>query len=139
MVFKRPSNEMKEAIFERLKHSIQLLASSPQVQLQLLPPFACKADEIALDFNHWLEVTLDKYKGDLSLAQLSALKAIDEKLHWLTADSKEHWTDEAVHSSPEWECLRSLATNALQLFGWAAEMPPSYEHEYVPTDQRKRI
>jgi hypothetical protein len=138
MDLKRPSNAMKEAIFERLKHSVQLLASSPQIQLQLLPPFVCKADELALDFDHWLEVTLDKYKSDLSLDQLSALKTLDEKMHWLTADGKEHWTDEAVRNSPQWECIRSIAANALQIFGWAAETPPSYAHEYVSTDPHKR-
>jgi hypothetical protein len=40
---------MKERIFERLKHSLQLLAMPPEIQLRLLPSFVCKADELALE------------------------------------------------------------------------------------------
>jgi len=130
--------DSRKAIFERMKHSIQLLASPSDIQLRLLPPYVCKADELALDFDHWRVVVLDNYERDLNLDQLSALKALQEKLDWLTCDSKKHWTDEAIRTSPEWQGIRSLATSALQAFGWPVESPPSYANEYISADQVRR-
>jgi len=128
----------KDAIFQRLKHSVQLLASSPEIQLQLLPSFVCKADELARDFDLWQEVTLHNYRGDLNRSQLSALAALDEKLGWLTHDGVKHWTDEAVRTSREWQEVRCLANRVLDAFGWPAETPPSYAHEYVGGKQPRR-
>jgi hypothetical protein len=48
----------RAGIFERLKHSIQLLASPAEFQLKMLPDFVCKADELALDFDLWREAVL---------------------------------------------------------------------------------
>jgi len=48
-------------VFDRLKHSIQLLACSPETQLKMLPQFVGKAEELALDFDHWREVALDNF------------------------------------------------------------------------------
>jgi hypothetical protein len=130
--------DLRNAIFERLKHSLQLLASPPDVQLRILPPYVCRADELALEFDHWWIVVLDNYKADLSLDQLSALTALHEKFDWLTADSKRHWTDEAIRTSPEWQSVRSLAISTLQAFNWPDETPPSYEHEYISPAQTQR-
>jgi hypothetical protein len=128
----------KKEIFERLKHSVQLLASSPEVQLQLLPAYVCKADELVLGFDHWREVALHNYRGELSADELAALTALDEKLNWLTANGREHWSDEAVRTSPEWQNIRYLATRVLEIFGWPLETPPSYAHEYKSSDQIRR-
>ena len=63
-------------IFERLKHSIQLLACPPEVQLNLLPSFVCKVDELALDFDHWQRVALSNFRSELTADQLSCLDVI---------------------------------------------------------------
>lgn len=125
-------DELKMPILERLKHSVQLLASAPEVQLQLLPPFVCKADELALEFDHWWEVTRNRYGADLGPDQQSSLRALDEKLAWLTKRGKEEWTDHAVRESHEWQEIRSLAARVLNTFGWPMETPPSHADEYVP-------
>src|ERR1700727_1049497 len=106
----------KDAIFERLKHSVQLLASPAAIQLQLLPPFVCKADELALEFDHWQEVVLHNYGKQLSADQACAVKILKEKLHSLTLAGAEHWTDESVRNSPEWQNVRSLAADVLKVF-----------------------
>lgn len=124
-------DDLKTGIFERLKHSVQLLASSPEVQLRLLPPFVCKADELALDFDHWREVALHNYGEDLSADQTSTLATLDQTFDRLTNGGSEHWTDEAVRYSQEWQGIRALAAAALKAFGWPLETPPSYAHEYV--------
>lgn len=126
-------DDLREGIFKRLKHSIQLLACPPDVQLGLLPSFVCKADELALEFDNWWEVTRRNYSADLSADQLSALRAVNEKLSWMTKNAKEEWTEQAVRESQEWTSIRQLAARALDVFGWPMETPPSYAHEYVPT------
>jgi len=52
------------AIFERLKHSVQLLACPPEIQLKMLPRFVGKADELALDFDLWREVVLNNFRSE---------------------------------------------------------------------------
>jgi hypothetical protein len=38
-------------LFERLKHSLQLLACPPEIQLGKFPDFVHAPDELALDFD----------------------------------------------------------------------------------------
>jgi hypothetical protein len=120
---------MKENIFERLEHSVQLLASPPDIQLQRLPRFVCKADELVLDFDPWQDVIFRNYGKELSVDQISSIRKLDEKLHWLTKNGVQHWTDDAVRTSPEWRNVQSLAASVLKAFGWSPESPPSYAHE----------
>lgn len=127
-----------KAVYERLKHSLQLLASSADVQLQLLPAYVCKADELALEFDHWREVVLDNYREELSTDQVQALTALDERLDWLTVHGRDSWNDEAVRTSREWQSIRILAAAALRAFGWPLEIPPSYAHEYRSTNEFRR-
>jgi hypothetical protein len=131
-------DDPKGAIFVRLKHSVQLLASSPAVQLQLLPEYVCRADELALEFDHWREVAVHNYRDNFSKDQLSALTRLDEKLDRLTIEGREHWTDDAVRLSPEWQSIRCLALRVLEVFGWPVEAPPSYAHEYKSADKVRR-
>ncbi len=63
-------------IFERLRHSIQLLACPAEVQLNLLPSFVRKADELALDFDQWRSVAVSNFRSELTASQLSGLDAI---------------------------------------------------------------
>jgi hypothetical protein len=118
-------------IFGRLKHSIQLLACPPEVQLNLLPSFVCRADELALDFDNWQLVALGNFRSELTTDQLSHLDAISRSLSELTRGGSQHWTDDAVRKSPEWHEIRALASNALASFGWPIEIPPSHAEEYI--------
>jgi hypothetical protein len=127
--------DLKESIFLRLKHSVQLLALPPEAQLGLLPLFVCKADELALEFDHWYEVALANFNSDLNVEQQSALEALKQKFGWLTENAKGEWTIEAVKESREWQEVRSLATRILNSFGWAIESPPSYAHEYISNER----
>ena len=77
-------------IFERLKHSIQLLACPPAIQLKLLPDFVCKADELALDFDLWREIVLGNFGSELSTDQISGIESIDHALSDLNNMGAEH-------------------------------------------------
>jgi hypothetical protein len=120
-------------IFERLRHSIQLLACPAEIQLSLLPSFVCKADELALDFDHWRLVAVSNFRSELTASQLACLDAIEGRLSELTHMGSEHWSDDALRESTEWRGLRALATAALASFGWPLETPPSHADEYVGT------
>ena len=87
------------AIFERLKYSIQLLACPAEIQLNMLPRFVCKADELALDFDLWCEVVLHNFQSDLSADQISSLENVGRNLSELTHMGAEHWTEQAVRDS----------------------------------------
>jgi hypothetical protein len=99
-------------IFERLKHSIQLLACPPETQLTTLPNFVCKADELALDFDHWSEVTLHNFRSELTPSQLSGLGAMARGISEMTRAGTTVWTDDAIRDSNEWKALRTLAVAA---------------------------
>ncbi len=127
----------KEPIFERLKHSVQLLASPAEVQLRSLPDFVCKGDELALDFDQWHTTVLSNYRSMLTANQLSSLAALNEKLDWLSNKEREYWSDRAVCHSDEWEEIRGLARKVLESFQWPEEIPPSHANEFrrVQTDK----
>ena len=121
----------RAAIFERLKHSIQLLACPADIQLKMMPDFVCKPDELALDFDHWNAVVLGNFRSELTTDQISSSESIDRALSELTDIGPEHWTEDAVRKSEEWHRLRTLAAAALESFGWPLETPLSHADEFV--------
>jgi hypothetical protein len=121
----------RASIFERLKHSIQLLALPPEIQLALLPDFVCKADELALDFDHWRDVAVSNFRSEMMREELSSLQALDQSLSELTGLGSQYWTDEQVRTSEKWRSIRGLAAAALSSFNWPRETPPSHADEYV--------
>jgi len=118
-------------VFERLKHSIQLLASPAEVQLVLLPDFACKADELALDFDQWRDVAVSNFRPEMMPEELSSLEALDHSLSQLTDRGPQYWTDDKLRTSEQWRNVRNLASAALCSFKWHRETPPSYADEFV--------
>jgi hypothetical protein len=124
----------REAILERLKHSLQLLACPADVQLNLLPDFVCKADELALGFDHWCGSILGL--SGLTTEQTHSLASLNQQLDAITGLGANKWTDDAVHVAAEWQAIRGLAAQALKAFGWTIETPPSYAHEFVPGKKR---
>ena len=124
-------DDLRSAIMTRLKHSVQLLASQATIQFQALPDFVCKADELALDFDHWRSVAITNYEHEFTPSQLDALDALDCKFSDLTTGPKQQWTEEAVSQSHEWSEVRTLAVRILDAFHWPLEIPPGYQHEYV--------
>lgn len=121
----------RTGILERLKHSIQLLACPADVQLRMLPDFVCKADELALDFDHWKDVVLAQFSSELTPAQKASLAALDSSLSQVTKAGPPLWTEDSVRQSDQWANTRVLAASALKVFGWPSEIPPSYAGEFV--------
>ena len=97
----------------------------------MLPDIVVKADELALDFDLWKEVVLSNFRSELATDQISSIDSIDRTLSELSDVGPEHWTDDAVRKSEEWNRIRALAAAALESFGWAREIPPGHADEYV--------
>jgi hypothetical protein len=121
----------RTAILERLKHSVQLLACPADVQLRMMPDFVCKADELALDFDHWNDVVLSNLSSELRPAQKASLAAISNSVSEMTQAGPTLWTEDSVRQSDQWAEVRVLAAKALESFNWPSEIPPSHADEFV--------
>jgi len=105
----------KAWVFDRLKHSLQLLAAPPDIQLRVVPAFGYRADELFLSFDHWRAKLLDNFQSELAAEQLSCLDCLQETFVRM---GHECWTDNGVHDSTEWQRVRQLSDRTLRAFGW---------------------
>jgi hypothetical protein len=114
--------------FRRLRWSLQNLATAGSDQRPLFPDYVLKADDLALDFDHWAALARSGDESELSPSQIEALAAIDRKLTTMSRDGAEFdvelWTEAALSSSEHWAEVRRLAASALEAFGWLGEGPP---------------
>lgn len=124
--------QTRPTTFERLKHALQALAMTPDIQIRLFPEFVCRANEMVFQFELWYERLISNASGALSDAQKSQLVAIEDAIAAMSEADNQLWSDEGLNSRPEWERLRAMARTALQAFGWPLEKPPSYLHELIP-------
>lgn len=77
----RSDNE-KDGALANLCFQLQLLAASGEDQLAHFPPFACVADELALNYDHW-STSIHAY-WDLPTDQTACLKSLKEYLDAMT-------------------------------------------------------
>jgi hypothetical protein len=102
-------------VFDRLKHSLQLLAAPPEFQLRVVPAFGYRADELYLSFDHWRAKLLNGFQSELAAEQLACLDSLQEIFIEM---GHECWSDSGVHDSAEWMRVRQLSSQALRAFGW---------------------
>jgi hypothetical protein len=114
---------------QHLLWSLQMLAAPAQVQVALQPDHVAKADELALEFDHWYECARGSISGEWTPEQSTALSTIDASLARMSAGgpafSAELWSVSALHTASKWEEVRGLARNALRCLGWPLEDPPA--------------
>ena len=85
-----------------------------------LPEGSAKADELALDYSHFLEVALENFGSDFSSDQQAALRRLDDLLGEMNGPHQAAlWTDAAVESHPKWLEIRKRAGEARRLLGWS--------------------
>jgi hypothetical protein len=83
-----------------------------------------KADELALDFDHWLTVVTGAASA-INSEQRQALADVDQLLEARSGPAHlGFWTDDALRSDPLWTTVRERATRALAAFAWPVERPP---------------
>jgi hypothetical protein len=117
---------------DQLKWSLQALALPYDAQRRLFPSFACTADELALDFDHWCETA--RHQHPFTADQLSALASVSAALSTMT-DEKDPglWSDSALAHLPRWQDVRDRARKALEAFQWNLDVPPSDRAVFVPS------
>ncbi len=102
----------------RFKSTVELLAAPASIQLAALPDGICKADELALEFDHW-HGWLISSGISLDEQQTKALSDLDSLLSTLSGlGDEELWTDSAVEHDSRWGKVRELAALVLGAFQW---------------------
>jgi hypothetical protein len=116
----------------QLKWSLQALALPYDAQRRLFPSFACTADELALDFDHWWETA--RHQHAFTADQLSALVSVEAVLSAMTNEKNPGlWSDSALAHLPLWQEVRERARAALEAFQWNLDVPPTDRAVFVPS------
>ena len=110
----------KTLVFNRLKHSLELLAAPSEIQLRFVPDFGYRADELYLGFDHWRSQLLVNFESELAADQRNSLNSLQELFVLM---DNHCWNDTAVACSSEWENVRRLSARALGAFGWSDSAP----------------
>lgn len=113
--------------FRQLRWSLQALAASSQPSL--FPEWAITPDHLALDFDQSAFRVLAHYGGELDAPQRASLQAIGDLLARMSRDGIDFdadlWSTAALETSEQWTAVRRLAMQALDAFGWPADLPPA--------------
>lgn len=108
---------------QRFRRSLQALAASADIQLQLLPDYLWGVDEIAIEFDQWYQV-IKRRRTIFSKKQRSILEDLNKKLDEISGpENLRYWMEDTVRNDIAWEDIRLLAKNALDAMGWPHEEP----------------
>ncbi len=123
--------ELRAWSLDQLRWSLQALALPYDAQRSLFPSFACTADELALDFDHWCETA--RHQHAFTESQLAALASVMAVLSAMTGEKDpDLWSDSALAHLPRWQDVREKARQALEAFQWNVDVPPSDRAVFVP-------
>ncbi|OFW71106.1 MAG: hypothetical protein A2W02_01210 [Alphaproteobacteria bacterium RBG_16_64_48] len=116
------NDDVRAQSLDQLRWSLQALALPSDAQRSLFPPFACTADELALDFDHWSETA--KQQQTFTTEQLAALASVSALLSAMSGENDAGlWTNSAL-GLPRWQKVRERARKALETFRWSLDTPP---------------
>ena len=105
---------------ESLRQSLEALALPGERALARMPAGTVRADELALEYDHYFTAYRGNFSADLSASQLSALSTV----HGLLGEMSGHanavlWTEQAVISHERWAEVRNAAKHAIREMGWS--------------------
>ncbi len=104
-------------IIQRLRESVEILASSPGNQIDWLTRERLPVDELALQFEDCLEAALATELFECSLVE--KLRRLDAELDAISGiDSGDSWTESAVRNDRRWDVIRRTAQLALSQERW---------------------
>lgn len=107
----------------RFRWSLQALAASAEIQLNLFPDFDLKVDELAIEFDQWYQV-IKRRRTMFTKKQKTLLEDLNQKLDEISGPDNEHyWLEDTLKTDVAWESIRSLARLALSALGWPVEDP----------------
>lgn len=103
-----------------LRLTLYALSLQATDALATQPEDSRRPDELALSFGEALVAALGQLPDEFTGEQVRALNDLATLLRDMSsAERAELWTEEAVHSHPQWEKVRALAREALQELGWS--------------------
>ena len=113
------------------KRTIMALASEPEIQDKLFPDFACKGDELVLEFDKAYRSI--KEDVELSEAQKAELSQLDKFLEEHSGKNFENLyiDNSAIFSEPFWADVRIIAKKIITVMNWAYEEPKPSGATYV--------
>jgi hypothetical protein len=118
-------SETHQLCLIQFKWALAALARPGSEQIKLFPEHVCKADELALDFDHWYGWTCKNIDYFTPL-QLQLLMRLNDYLSSMGGvDGASLFCDEALLHRAEWQTVRVMAIDALNEFGWPNELPPT--------------
>lgn len=118
---------------DQLQKAVLALAQPADVQLSLFPDFVCKADELALDFEDGL-YELVGHENEITAEQKAAVGTLSQIITRMSGkQNSSFWTEEALHTHPTWEEIRSAAKATAAAFGWELRCPTTSDAMYVPS------
>ncbi len=112
-------------MFEPFKWSVLALAQPADIQLRLYPDMVCKADELALDWDYALEY-LKSHQYPFTADQQAIIDALDALMDDMGgAENWLMWEDDALRTLPQWDRIRTMASQLAHLFAWPLAPPPA--------------
>lgn len=114
----------------KIKWITQAFAQNSEVQKSLFPDFVNVADELAVEW----EVALDEVNENVELTeeQRSAIKLLDAYMLSISGPTNiQYWNNDALCHSTEWNNMREMAKNILNIMGWDFVAPPKSDAIYI--------
>ncbi|MDJ0976519.1 MAG: hypothetical protein QNJ98_18820 [Planctomycetota bacterium] len=123
-----PSPEHRRACLARLEHAVQRLALDAAQQVAQYPGIVVVADELALDFDHWLSVCASNDYVEVDL--LDRLREIHVHLDGMSGQKNaDLWTVASLESHEAWQGVRQFARAAIEAAEWQRCVPPTPEDD----------
>jgi hypothetical protein len=104
---------------DSLRRSLEALALPGDAALRQAPEGTVRADELALDFDHFFTAYLGNFGAEWTDAQRHALNKVNNLLAAMSgAENAELWTEGAIIEHPRWAEVREAAQQAMTALGW---------------------
>jgi hypothetical protein len=109
----------REWILGQLREALVALSLPGSRALAARPAEGANADELALDYDHFLTVTLQHFSAELTSPQRAALERVNHLLEEMSGRANaDLWTEAAVREHPKWVEVRKQAGDARRVLGW---------------------
>ena len=117
--------------FKKIKWILQALAQPAHIQISLFPNFVNVADELALEWGECFDLVNRKWDF-FSSDQLMLIRSLDAQIVKMSGVFNiSLWNNEALSSACEWQVVRQLAKELLDIFEWNFEEPSMIDAIYV--------
>ena len=113
----------------KLEWVTRVFSQPSEAQKSLFPEFVNVADELAVEWELALE---GRESVSLTDEQRLAIKVLDDYMLSISGpENIQYWNDDALCYSTEWNHMRKLAENILNIMGWENSLPAKSTAIYI--------